>query len=336
MKTGGFIQKVTLVAVSIAVSLFAGEMAARALGLSKTYNSYYRYKDKQLVSLLAAQSDRHGPEMKKGFRLKVFGIEYRTNSQGFRDREFDEKKKDGVSRIACVGDSVTFGYGIAAQCVFPKVLERELNAGGISAEVLNLGIPGNDVYGNGRVVKTLALRFSPDTIVYQFGLNDFKGLKAAASVPSTAEAKPPETGSLKNALRKSALYLAVAERYNARILKAGIKEAPYKDWYYTDSEWQTGLKEMKGVFDLAESKGAKIIFLYIPYDYQVISKSAKADMATPVLKKFCAENKIYYADVSTALKECLKKGKDPFLDDAHLSKYGHEAVAGVLIKKGAL
>lgn len=330
MKMGSFVQKIILIAASLIAAFIVGEMATRVFGFSKTYNSYYRYKDKQLVSLLAAQSDQHGPEMKRDFHLRIFGVEYRTNNFGFRDREFNEKKKDGVLRIACVGDSVTFGYGMPAEKTFPKLLEKKLSDNGISAEVMNLGFPGNDVYGNRRVTETIALQFSPDVFIYQFGLNDFNVLKSGRNVAPTAEAKLSRTGFLKNMLRKSASYLAIAERYNAVMLKAGIKEAPYKDWYYTDSEWQAGLKQLKGIFDLAAAKGLKTVFLYIPYDYQLMNASAKADISAPILKKFCAENNIYYADASTTLKDCLRKGRDPFLDDAHLSKYGHAAVGDVL------
>ena len=65
-----------------------------------------------------------------------------VNSAGFRDREFDRERRAGTVRIAALGDSVTFGYGVALEESFPKVLERILNETRPGHEVLNFGVGG--------------------------------------------------------------------------------------------------------------------------------------------------------------------------------------------------
>jgi hypothetical protein len=67
-------------------------------------------------------------------------IQVRTNSQGFRDKEWSDEPAPGVQRVAVVGDSVVFGYGIPdEEGLLHRRLERELNQAGRGRwEVLNL------------------------------------------------------------------------------------------------------------------------------------------------------------------------------------------------------
>src|SRR5262245_54386272 len=39
----------------------------------------------------------------------------RTNSLGFRGRDLARRKPDDVTRVVCLGDSVTFGLGLARE-----------------------------------------------------------------------------------------------------------------------------------------------------------------------------------------------------------------------------
>ena len=69
------------------------------------------------------------------------------NRDGMRDREFPLAKPPGTFRIACIGDSITFGFGIDHPAdTYPQRLESLLNSycGSSSQrfEVLNFGVPG--------------------------------------------------------------------------------------------------------------------------------------------------------------------------------------------------
>lgn len=52
----------------------------------------------------------------------------RTNSFGMRDRERRLAAEPGTVRLAVLGDSFTFGFGVEAEEAYPAVLERLLNA----------------------------------------------------------------------------------------------------------------------------------------------------------------------------------------------------------------
>jgi len=100
----------------------------------------------------------------------------RINTAGFRDREFPEPKPDGVFRIVAIGDSVTFGFDVAQDEAYPKQLERELNAaaepGAPRYEVLNFGVSGYNLPQSVARLRSLALRYAPDLVVYGYCLND--------------------------------------------------------------------------------------------------------------------------------------------------------------------
>jgi lysophospholipase L1-like esterase len=95
----------------------------------------------------------------------------RTNSMGFRSPEMATRKKDGITRVVCLGDSMTFGLGLPREEVpYPRQLERLLNqrASAPRYEVLNAGISG---YGTDQEVATLKSRIltlSPDVVTIGF------------------------------------------------------------------------------------------------------------------------------------------------------------------------
>src|SRR3989344_457571 len=94
------------------------------------------------------------------------------NSDFFRDKNFDVNKKEGVTRIGVLGDSITFGGGIEdVNDRFSNILEKKLRAANFNVEVYNLGKPGYDTEGEIQVYDSVKhLNF--DIIVWQYFLND--------------------------------------------------------------------------------------------------------------------------------------------------------------------
>ena len=54
-------------------------------------------------------------------------VVYKINSHGFRDEETTHEKPKGTFRIALLGDSRTFGYGVNLDDHFSLMLERALS-----------------------------------------------------------------------------------------------------------------------------------------------------------------------------------------------------------------
>lgn len=74
-------------------------------------------------------------------------VEYRLNSFGLRGPPFPIEKPSGAIRIAVVGDSFVFGSGVEEPDTLPAKLTSRLRDRFPAAmvEVLNLGVPGNNL-----------------------------------------------------------------------------------------------------------------------------------------------------------------------------------------------
>jgi lysophospholipase L1-like esterase len=96
----------------------------------------------------------------------------RTNDYGFRGENFSVDKTPGVTRILCMGDSVTFGWGVNNEDTFPARLQQILRAQGASVEVLNAGI--GDIGTKEKLTELpLFLRqLDPDIVVWGYYMND--------------------------------------------------------------------------------------------------------------------------------------------------------------------
>ena len=161
-----------------------------------------------------------------------------TNTLGLREREFDIKGPE-ERRLLILGDSFTFGMGVAAEEAYPRVMEQQLRAAGFpNVMVINGGMPGYGTRQSEILFERIVERALPDAVLLGFFVgNDFfdnlrlnryqmvDGYLALASRRGTRLSLtqwlqiPVET---KVALRtRSHLYTALMNAWSSIIVAAG-------------------------------------------------------------------------------------------------------------------
>jgi hypothetical protein len=108
---------------------------------------------------------RRYPPFRPGARVVAvtadFTQTYQINSKGLRDGEHDYEKTPDVTRIVALGDSFTFGSGIALGRRFTDVPAQRLPG----VEVVNMGVPG---YGLDNMLLAYLVegrRYAPDVLL---------------------------------------------------------------------------------------------------------------------------------------------------------------------------
>jgi acyl-CoA thioesterase-1 len=138
-------------------------------------------------------------------------------------------------KVVCLGDSLTEGYGLAADEAYPALVEQRLAADGRDdVRVVNAGISGS-TSASGPARLRWQLRGDPDVLVLALGAND--GLRGL---------------DLKATRRHLSQVLGLAKEHGLRVLLAGMKLPPnYAETYTREFE--------RMYFDLAVKHRVRII-----------------------------------------------------------------------------
>jgi lysophospholipase L1-like esterase len=98
--------------------------------------------------------------------------EVALNSRGFRDREVNEAKPPGIFRVVVLGDSITWGQGVAQTERYPDLLTGLLGRKGVPVEVVNLAVGGYGTDQEYLLFRGQGRRFCPDLVLLGLYRND--------------------------------------------------------------------------------------------------------------------------------------------------------------------
>jgi lysophospholipase L1-like esterase len=95
----------------------------------------------------------------------------RINHAGFRGPALRPDKPTDVVRIAALGDSVTFGFGVAEEDTYPVLVASALSSSCRKIEAINAGVPGFTSLQGVRYLDRV-LSYHPDIVTVLYGWND--------------------------------------------------------------------------------------------------------------------------------------------------------------------
>ncbi len=114
-------------------------------------------------------------ELKPHLKGTFLGASLVTNSQGLRDIEYSIHKPEKTVRIAGLGDSSMFGWGVEMTETSLHLLEERLNqhTSERAYEVINFAVPGYNTAMQVEVFLKKCLKYAPDAVILHFNTNDY-------------------------------------------------------------------------------------------------------------------------------------------------------------------
>lgn len=156
-------KNIALLGIALVCSLLVAEVLLRIM---YPQNSYFEEYSPLIGEI-------NTPFM-KGWSISPNGeykIPVEMNKDGFRDKNHDFEKKEGVVRIAFVGDSFTEGKQVLFEETFHQRIEKILNG---KVEVMSFGSGGFGTCEELALYRNYVRKYDPNVVVLMFlTINDF-------------------------------------------------------------------------------------------------------------------------------------------------------------------
>jgi len=348
-------KNILLVTISLFMALALGEFVLRVVGVGKV-----KFQEKPRVgwvnvpenvwvehhSVLGWYSQKTKAALLESSNFPQVIVH--TNASGFRgSREYAIEKPQGVIRIAVLGDSFVFGFGVQDGEAFPALLEAQDK----SREVLNLGVPG---YGMDQIYlsyREIARKYHPDIVLIGIFPEDFwrstrsfadsghvkpyfslsaKGELVLHNVPIPppfslkTDQFPPllEQSSAQKILEKSVLFRlakkpALKLAKNMRLIDPNDSE-----------EWQVGRAILSRLIDeVRADKAIPVVVLMPPQDW---AQSARKTSLERSIIRFVDREKVDFINLKPAFNDAVAKdGLETYYikNDWHWTPRGHALAA---------
>ena len=293
------------------------------------------------------------------------GHRFTLNRFGFRESDFPTKRPSGETRVLCLGDSITFGYGLPAESAWPKILEKnvqELNGN----RVFCINAAGNaatphealDLY------EAPARSFGASTVVLGFCMNDVHLRQHHNDVRSVGlERRGAGLRAWRYQLRKSYLF-SVFDLSVTEITKRYLYPLSGKSWLEThpyqlnslgmtpvaERAWADTFTSLDELRKQVSREGADLMLVAFPYQFQIsntdfdnpygIDKPRFAIDPFKRLKLFCAQQGINYIDLQAvfartrhAMIERRLAWNDLYIDYCHPNETGQALAAQAVFNK---
>ncbi|MBM4337802.1 MAG: SGNH/GDSL hydrolase family protein [Deltaproteobacteria bacterium] len=312
VNTGEAIKRLLAVLMALGLFLVLGEVLIRVyLGFNIAYDiEMTRYA---LYMKQDAGDPRVGHVHRPNSAMRLMGVPVEINSDGLRDKEYPVERGDAY-RIAFLGDSLTFGWGVKQEETFQYLLEEKLSETR-PTEIINFGTGNYNTAQEVGLFLAKGLKYRPDEVVLFYFIND-------------AEVTPA----------KSKLwflgYSELISFYWSRINSLKDRYAPSQDFagYYSAlyAEGQPGWKEARAaLLELKETcreSGIRLRVVLLPELHDTRNEIFAGVYGG--VAEFLGQNGIEHLNLAR-LFEARANPMELWVsyDDAHPNAIAHRAVA---------
>ena len=265
-----------------------------------------------------------------------FAVHTQLNSLGCRDKEWTLEKPTGTRRIAFVGDSYTYGWGVERiEDRFPDRIQAMFNhASPRHVEVMNVAKPGWDTSAQLTPIADMIARYEVDEVVLCYVPNDIE--KLLPRTPEFDPIRPPEP-----VLMNIYSSCLVDYMYRSVWLPLTPTVHGYHDWLaegFADAEILRRHQEqlvamMRICKEARRADGSPVTFRVALLPFVVTGGEkfhAKALHAT--LRKFFEANGVEMVDLLPALADHSARELIVNSQDAHPNEFTHSLFADAIWK----
>ena len=272
---------------------------------------------------------------------KEFDVEYRTNSWGYFDREWDQTRGGESLRLAFLGDSFTMGHGVEQGQSFPFLMGESLESVlDRRVEVMNFGMWGTGTLEHEKFLPDV-LANSPDEVILIFFVNDvidnIRFARKASSETNQLQVAPAleVAGSswlawLRLTLnRQSRAFAFVFERTERLRNRLGLITYPLEGVFTGRSShlFQEAGEIIRSMDSRLEAESIPLTVVYLPHRMQVTGQRVPSDFDLRLPNTLLAQNLagIRWIDLTDSF--LTQPDPDLWFDEGHLNGPGHRRVA---------
>ncbi|MDA1018252.1 MAG: SGNH/GDSL hydrolase family protein [Planctomycetota bacterium] len=264
---------------------------------------------------------------KRWFRKHV-----RLNEAGYRDGPLVRRLEDGVKRVAFVGDSFTFGHGVAnAEDRFSDRIAADLaSQTPLRFEVANLSRCGTGLIALRKLLESeLQQRTQLDVVVYSICLNDIDDFQPAAEYADTSLNRPKFLVFKRSYLMNFLYFRCVQFTHpNVRDYFTEVKDL------YAGDAWLKFAEELDQLHQLCRAHDASLRIVVFPFLHN-LGPDYPMDLAHRRIVEYCVDRHVPCLDLAPELLPHVAEGLTVNSFDAHPNERAH-ALAATAIKRELL
>jgi len=278
----------------------------------------------------------------------------RTNGLGLRGGEIEIPKPAGVYRIMLLGDSIAFGFGVAEDDTFARLLERRLNDGAHAMtryQVVNAAQPAFNTRQEVTYFAREGLQLDPDAVILALYWNDIHSemLQHADALGRLVEG-PPEANvgafgeflmaapirRLRNFVKRSRLLYFIT--YRARTIETRFSADNLSSTFMSvllgrddprvEAGWRMVEAELQRLQAICRERSLPLLVAVMPMEEVLPDRFPRAEYPARVLE-LCRRNDLRCVDLHPPFREIAARGTSGFIDydDAHPNEEGHRIIA---------